>query len=106
MEGWCHLFVAWPVCLALLRIVDLEGCSWAPPALRIGQVAEASGLLVKTVRFYCDESLIAAVSCTQGDYRLFHPAVVCELVLVRSLCAMNVPLSEIKRLLGVCHSCY
>ena len=76
------------------------------PVLRIGQVAEASGLLVKTVRFYCDESLITAVSCTQGDYRLFHPAVVCELVLVRSLCAMNVPLSEIKRLLGVCHSCY
>lgn len=76
------------------------------PALRIGQVAEALGVLVKTVRFYCDESLIAAVSRIQGDYRLFHSAVVGELVLVRSLSAMNVPLSELKYLLDVCRFGY
>jgi predicted site-specific integrase-resolvase len=46
------------------------------PSLRIGQVAEATGLPVKTVRFYCDEGLIQAVSRTKGGYRLFNPTVV------------------------------
>ena len=71
------------------------------PALRIGQVAEASGLSVKTVRFYCDEGLIATVSRTQGGYRLFHPAVLDELALIRSMRAMDVPLPELKRILDV-----
>ena len=71
------------------------------PALRIGQVAEASGLSVKTVRFYCDEGLIGAVSRTQGGYRLFHPVVLDELALIRSLRAMDVPLPELKRILDV-----
>ena len=70
-------------------------------ALRIGQVAEASGLSVKTVRFYCDEGLIATVSRTQGGYRLFHPAVLDELALIRSMRAMDVPLPELKRILDV-----
>ena len=71
------------------------------PALRIGQVAEASGLSVKTVRFYCDEGLIGTVSRTQGGYRLFHPVVLDELALIRSLRAMDVPLPELKRILDV-----
>jgi len=71
------------------------------PALRIGQVAEASGLSVKTVRFYCDEGLIATVSRTQGGYRLFHPVVLDELALIRSMRAMDVPLPELKRILDV-----
>lgn len=71
------------------------------PALRIGQVAEASGLSVKTVRFYCDEGLIGTVSRTQGGYRLFHPAVLDELALIRSMRAMDVPLPELKRILDV-----
>jgi MerR family copper efflux transcriptional regulator len=71
------------------------------PALRIGQVADASGLSVKTVRFYCDEGLIGTVSRTQGGYRLFHPVVLDELALIRSLRAMDVPLPELKRILDV-----
>jgi len=78
------------------------------PAMRIGQVADASGLSVKTVRFYCDEGLIDAASRSQGGYRLFHPRVVDELALIRSLRAMDVPLSELRRILdarrsGFCH---
>lgn len=69
------------------------------PALRIGQVAQASGLTVKTVRFYNDQGLIQAVSRSQGGYRLFDPAVVAELGLIRALRAMDVPLPELKRIL-------
>lgn len=71
------------------------------PALRIGQVAQASGLPVKTVRFYSDEGLIHAVSRSEGGYRLFAPAVVGELSLIRALRTMDVPLPELKRILEV-----
>lgn len=71
------------------------------PALRIGQVAEAAGLPVKTVRFYCDEGLIGTVGRSSGGYRLFDPIVVNELGLIRALRAMDVPLPELKRILDV-----
>ncbi|MFN9659638.1 MAG: MerR family transcriptional regulator [Cyanobacteriota bacterium] len=71
------------------------------PALRIGQVAEATGLPVKTVRFYCDQGLIGTVARSAGGYRLFDPAVVGELGLIRVLRAMDVPLPEIRRILDV-----
>lgn len=71
------------------------------PALRIGQVAQATGLSVKTVRFYSDEGLIHASSRSQGGYRLFDPTVVAELSLIRALRAMDVPLPELKRILDV-----
>jgi MerR family copper efflux transcriptional regulator len=71
------------------------------PALRIGQVAQATGLPVKTVRFYCDEGLIGTVARSTGGYRLFDPAVVGELGLIRALRAMDVPLPELKRILDV-----
>lgn len=71
------------------------------PALRIGQVAEATGLPVKTVRFYSDQGLICTVARTAGGYRLFDPAVVGELGLIRALRAMDVPVPEIRRILAV-----
>jgi DNA-binding transcriptional MerR regulator len=71
------------------------------PALRIGQVAQVTGLPVKTVRFYCDEGLIGTVARSPGGYRLFDPAVVSELALIRAMRAMDVPLPELKRILEV-----
>ena len=71
------------------------------PALRIGQVAQASGLPVKTVRFYSDEGLIHTAGRSIGGYRLFDPGVVAELELIRALRAMDVPLPELRRILDV-----
>ncbi len=71
------------------------------PALRIGQVAEATGLPVKTVRFYCDEGLISTVARSPGGYRLFDSSVLGELGLIRALRTMDVPLPELKRILEV-----
>ena len=82
-------------------LLCLEGYRMDAPALRIGQVAEATGLPVKTVRFYCDEGLIGIVSRSPGGYRLFDPSVVGELGLIRTLSAMDVPLQELKRILDV-----
>lgn len=79
----------------------MEGDRVDAPALRIGQVAEATGLPVKTVRFYCDQGLIGTVARSAGGYRLFDPAVVGELGLIRVLRAMDAPLPEIRRILDV-----
>jgi DNA-binding transcriptional MerR regulator len=76
------------------------------PALRIGQVALPTGVPVKTVRFYCDEGLISAVARSPGGYRLFDPAVVAELALIRVLRGIDVPLPELKRILKVCRAGY
>lgn len=78
-----------------------EGSGLEGPALRIGQVAKASGLPVKTVRFYCDEGLIQVAGRSEGGYRLFDPAVVAELSLIRALRSMDVPVSELRRILDV-----
>jgi hypothetical protein len=39
------------------------------PGLRIGQVAESSGLPVKTIRFSCAQELISSAKRSQGNYR-------------------------------------
>ena len=40
-------------------------------SLKIGQVANRSGLTVKSIRFYSDEGLIKPISRSDGGYRLF-----------------------------------
>ena len=81
--------------------------SRAPAGLRIGEVAEGSGLPVKTIRFYSDEGLIIPTSRTEAGYRLFDQGVFEELSLIRTLKALEIPLVDIKAILaarrvGVC----
>ena len=75
--------------------------------LKIGEVAQCSGLTVKTIRFYCDEGLIQPSSRSEGGYRLFGDEVFAELALIRTLKAMEIPLADVDELLqsrrsGVC----
>ena len=78
------------------------------PGLKIGQVASYSGVPVKTIRFYCNEGLIRPATRSDGGYRLFDDSIYAELSLIRTLRAMDVPLSELRRILevrrsGVCN---
>ncbi len=75
--------------------------------LKIGEVAQRSGLTVKTIRFYCDEGLIHPISRSEGGYRLFGDEVFAELALIRTLKAMEIPLQDAYQILesrrsGVC----
>jgi len=77
------------------------------PPLKIGEVANRSGLTVKTIRFYCDEGLIQRCSRSDGGYRLFEDGVFSELALIRTLRAMEIPLPDVGKILearrsGVC----
>lgn len=81
-----------------------------PPAAsleRIGAVARHSGVSVKTIRFYCDQGLLQPSARSEGRYRLFAKTVYSELALIRTLRALDIPLSTIAALLearrsGVC----
>jgi len=75
--------------------------------LKIGEVAQRSGLTVKTIRFYCDEGLIHPISRSEGGYRLFGDEVFAELALIRTLKGMEIPLQDVRQVLesrrsGVC----
>ena len=75
--------------------------------LKIGAVAQRSGVPVKTIRFYCDEGLLQPASRSEGRYRLFDHSVFAELALIRNLRAMDLPLSAVHGVLsarrsGVC----
>ncbi len=79
----------------------------AEGAMKIGEVAERSGLPVKTIRFYSDEGLIWPIGRSQGGYRLFDRNIDQDLELIRALRAMEIPLSDVRQILdarraGVC----
>ena len=83
------------------------GASMAGELLKIGAVAQQSGVPVKTIRFYCDEGLLLPASRSQGRYRLFDQNVFSELALIRNLRAMDLPLIAVHGVLtarrsGVC----
>jgi hypothetical protein len=88
-------------------VATRPAASLAPVGARIGEVAQRSGLTVKTIRFYSDEGLIQPISRTEGRYRLFDSGVYAELSLIRTLKALEIPLVDIKAILaarreGVC----
>ena len=70
------------------------------PGLRIGEIAKISGFSVKTIRFYCDQGLLHTAR-SEGRYRLFSLESLAELEIIRALRSMDVPISELARILEV-----
>lgn len=66
---------------------------------KIGELARRSGLPIKTIRFYSDEGLIHPSARTASGYRLFAEEVLAELTVIRTLKAMEMPLSDVRRIL-------
>jgi len=70
------------------------------PGLRIGEMAKISGFSVKTIRFYCDQGLLLTAR-SEGGYRIFSLESLAELEIIRALRSMDVPISELARILEV-----
>lgn len=68
--------------------------------LTIGQVARATGLPVKTVRYWSDEGLVAPAGRTSAGYRLYDRAALARLGFVRTLRELDLDLATIRRLLA------
>lgn len=70
--------------------------------LKIGQVASATGLPVKTIRYYEEIGLLEpTVLRSQTGYRLFNSSVLNRLAFVRRAQALGLTLMEIKDVLSV-----
>lgn len=63
----------------------------------IGELAQRTGLTVKTIRFYSDRGIVATADRTHAGYRRYAPEAVARLALVRTLRELGLGLDMIRR---------
>ncbi|GAB4149527.1 MAG: Cu(I)-responsive transcriptional regulator [Cyanobacteria bacterium J069] len=69
--------------------------------MRIGEVAKASGLPIKTIRYYDELGLLKTSGRTEGNYRLFGADVFGRLRFIKRAQSLGLSLLEIKDFLAV-----
>lgn len=69
--------------------------------MNISAAAKASGLPVKTVRYYADVSLVPAPARTAAGYRAYDEAAVRKLVFVKRARDFGFSIDECRSLLGL-----
>ena len=69
--------------------------------MNISAAAEASGLPVKTVRYYADIGLVDAASRTSAGYRTYDDSAIRKLVFIRRAREFGFTIEECKELLGL-----
>ncbi|MCU0525767.1 MAG: heavy metal-responsive transcriptional regulator [Elainella sp. Prado103] len=70
--------------------------------LKIGEVAETSGLPIKTIRYYDEIGLLSpTVERSESGYRLFHTETLNRLAFIRRSQALGLNLKEIQQILSV-----
>jgi DNA-binding transcriptional MerR regulator len=65
----------------------------------IGELAERTGLTVKTIRFYSDAGIVPSTERSAAGYRLYDPDALARLDLVRTLRELGVELAVIRQVL-------
>ncbi|MFE1851907.1 MerR family transcriptional regulator [Streptomyces sp. NPDC002387] len=66
----------------------------------IGELARATGLTVRTIRYWSDEGALPPVARSSGGYRLYDTASVARLELIRTLRELGLGLADVRRVLG------
>nr|WP_199303399.1 heavy metal-responsive transcriptional regulator [Oscillatoria sp. FACHB-1406] len=70
--------------------------------LKIGRVAQESGLPVKTVRYYEELGLLApVVERSEAGYRLFDPQIFQRLAFIKRAQSLGLSLNEIREVLEI-----
>ena len=69
--------------------------------LTIGELADRSGINVRTIKFWEEKGLISPHRRTDGGFRLYKPGDVVLLSFIKDLQAFNYTLSEIGTILGL-----
>jgi len=69
--------------------------------LQIGQVAEQSGVPIKTIRYYEELGLLKSSGRTDGKFRLFVGDVIKRLAFIKKLQKLGLRLREIAEILQV-----
>lgn len=68
--------------------------------LTIGELARATGLTVRTIRYWSDEEVLAPVARTTGGYRLYDAGSVARLELIRTLRELGLGLDDVREVLA------
>ena len=71
----------------------------AAPLLKIGEVAEQVGLSLRTIRFYEEEGLVVPDGRTEGGFRLYSPAAVHRLELIKRMKPLGFSVEEMVEVL-------
>jgi len=69
--------------------------------LTIGELAERSGINVRTIKFWEEKGLVSPHRRTEGGFRLYRPGDVVLLSFIKDLQAFNYTLAEIGTILGL-----
>ncbi|MGY1638229.1 MerR family transcriptional regulator [Geodermatophilus sp. SYSU D00742] len=69
--------------------------------LQIGQVAERTGLSLRTIRFYEESGLVVPTSRSEGGFRLYSAEDVARLEVVKRMKPLGFSLEEMRELLTV-----
>lgn len=67
--------------------------------MRIGELAQASGTPVETIRFYEREGLLPSPGRTEGNYRIYAGAHAERLAFIRQCRSLDMTLDEVRVLL-------
>lgn len=68
---------------------------------QIGEVAERTGLSLRTIRYYEEVGLITPSARSQGGFRLYTESDIARLMLVKQMKPLGFSLEETRDLLGV-----
>lgn len=71
--------------------------------MQIGQVAERTGLSLRTIRFYEENGLVVPTARSDGGFRLYSEADVARLEVVKRMKPLGFSLEEMQELLALLH---
>ena len=71
--------------------------------VQIGQVAEQTGLSLRTIRFYEENGLVVPTTRTEGGFRLYSAEDVARLEVVKRMKPLGFSLEDMAALLDVLH---
>lgn len=73
----------------------------APKLLKIGELAQQTGVAVGTIRYYETLSLIKPFQRTESGYRYYDQAAIRRLQFIRKAQSLQFTLADIQQILGV-----
>lgn len=69
--------------------------------LQIGQVAERTGLSLRTIRFYEEEGLVVPTARTEGGFRLYSEDDVARFEVIKRMKPLGFAVEEMRELLAL-----
>ncbi|MEW6990028.1 Cd(II)/Pb(II)-responsive transcriptional regulator [Colwelliaceae bacterium 6441] len=67
--------------------------------MKIGKLSKVSGCSIQTIRYYEKENLLSNPNRSEGNFRLYDNNSLKELEFVKHCRSLDIPLSDIKRLI-------